>query len=197
MVNAWKVMYRLGFRPWEQVSEPGAAQIARLLAREDLDARPFGRALDIGCGTGAHTIELAERGWDATGIDFVPQAVRQARRRAAQAGVEVRFVAGDATKMSSVVGGDYRLLIDLGCFHSLDPAGQAAYAREATEVAAPDAVYLLFAFTGETRRPLPRGVSQERVEGVFADWKLSDVEPAILPPRLKDVTAHWFRLQRR
>lgn len=197
MVNAWKVMYRLGFRPWEKIEEPGAAQIARLLAREDPAGTPFGKALDIGCGTGAHAVELAQRGWDVTGIDLVPQAIRQATRRAAEAGVPVRFVVGDVTEMASVVGDGYRLLLDVGCFHALGPAGQAAYAQQATTLATPEAVLLLLAFTGGTRRPMPRGVSRDEVEAVFADWKLLDSEPAVLPARLKGATAQWFRLQRR
>jgi cyclopropane fatty-acyl-phospholipid synthase-like methyltransferase len=197
VVNTWKALYRVGFTPWEQIDEPGTAQLARLFEREDRAAAPYGKALDIGCGRGGHAIELARRGWAVTGIDFVPRAVRQARERAAAAGVDARFVTGDVTAMAPVVGTDFRLLVDIGCFHSLDATGQAAYARQAGAVAGPEAVLLLFAFTGGTKRPMPRGIDPQRVETVFGDWKLSDSEPAVLPPRLKDASARWFRFQRK
>jgi cyclopropane fatty-acyl-phospholipid synthase-like methyltransferase len=197
MINPFKLFYRLGFTPWEQVGDSGQAQISRLLMREDLAEAPYGKALDIGCGRGGHSIELARRGWEVTGIDFVPQAVRQARQKAAAAGVDARFLQGDATTMASIVGSGYRFMLDVGCFHSINPAGRAAYAREATAVAVPDAVLLLFAITGGTRRPLPPGIDPQQIEATFSDWKLTESEPAAMPPRLKNVSARWLRFQRR
>ncbi len=61
---------------------------------EDL---PPGRALDLGCGQGRNAIWLARRGHEVTGIDLSPVAIDQARRLAADAGVEVTFEAADLT----------------------------------------------------------------------------------------------------
>jgi len=52
-------------------------------------------ALDIGCGSGRLTIELARRGAAATGIDTNERQLAAARDRAAEAGAEVTFVRGD------------------------------------------------------------------------------------------------------
>jgi cyclopropane fatty-acyl-phospholipid synthase-like methyltransferase len=196
MAFRYKVMYRLGFRPWEGIDPAGIEQIERSLAREGLGDPPYGKALDIGCGTGPHAVRLARLGWQVTGIDVVPQAVRKAREGAAAEGVEARFVAGDVTRMSSLVGDGYRLLVDIGCFTGLDDGQQAAYVREAAAVADADAVLLLFAFESGTKRPLPRGIPQERIEETFAGWKVADSEPAVLPARMGDATARWYRLQR-
>jgi cyclopropane fatty-acyl-phospholipid synthase-like methyltransferase len=192
----WKVLYRIGFTPWENIGEEATAQIDRLLAREGHSTPPHGRALDIGCGRGAHSLRLARLGWQVTGIDVVPLAVKRARRRAAEAGVIAWFVVGDVTRMSSVVGDGYRFLVDVGCFHTLSAEQQEAYVREATAVAEPGAALLLFAFAPGMRRPLPPGVSQERIEAVFGGWKLADVEDARLPPRLAAANARWYRLRR-
>jgi 2-polyprenyl-3-methyl-5-hydroxy-6-metoxy-1,4-benzoquinol methylase len=40
--------------------------------------------LDAGCGTGEHALFFAARGHQVTGIDFVGEAIRRARRKAAQ-----------------------------------------------------------------------------------------------------------------
>ena len=40
-----------------------------------------GRLLDVGCGTGARTAGLAERGWDVTGVDLSADMLRRARER--------------------------------------------------------------------------------------------------------------------
>ncbi len=56
------------------------------------------RILDIGCGTGRHAIELARRGYRVTGLDLSESQLRQARRKAAEAGVSVEFERRDATE---------------------------------------------------------------------------------------------------
>jgi len=54
-------------------------------------------ALDVGCGTGFLSLELAARGHRVTGIDFAPQMLAEAQRKAAtQEGLAVRFEEGDA-----------------------------------------------------------------------------------------------------
>src|SRR5712671_590002 len=54
-------------------------------------------ALDVGCGTGFLSLELARRGHRVTGVDFAPQMLAEARRKAAsEQSLAVRFEEGDA-----------------------------------------------------------------------------------------------------
>lgn len=65
-----------------------------------LFALPVGSTvLDVGCGTGRHAVELAKRGYRVTGVDLSPKMLEVARAKAAAAGVEVRFVEMDATRL--------------------------------------------------------------------------------------------------
>lgn len=52
--------------------------------------------LDVGCGTGILSLELAARGHRVTGIDFAPAMLALARQKAAQAHADIRFEEGDA-----------------------------------------------------------------------------------------------------
>jgi ubiquinone/menaquinone biosynthesis C-methylase UbiE len=53
-------------------------------------------ALDAGCGTGFLSFELAARGHRVTGVDFAPAMLAEARRKAAECTVSVRFEEADA-----------------------------------------------------------------------------------------------------
>ena len=63
------------------------------------DGRGALDVLDVGCGTGFLSLELAGRGHRVTGIDFAPQMLAEARRKAAAQGLAVRFEAGDAEQL--------------------------------------------------------------------------------------------------
>ncbi|HEX6987790.1 MAG TPA: class I SAM-dependent methyltransferase, partial [Planctomycetaceae bacterium] len=54
------------------------------------------RVLDVACGTGNATIPAAEAGAEAVGLDLTPELLEDARRRAAEAGVAVEWLEGDA-----------------------------------------------------------------------------------------------------
>ena len=56
-------------------------------------------ALDAGCGTGFLSFELTGRGHRVTGVDFAPAMITEARRKAAERGVSVRFEQADAEQL--------------------------------------------------------------------------------------------------
>lgn len=63
---------------------------------EELKLQPGQSILDVGCGTGRHSLELARRGYQCTGIDQSPDMLRVAREKAAAEGLEISFVQGSA-----------------------------------------------------------------------------------------------------
>jgi|SRR5580704_13545172 ubiquinone/menaquinone biosynthesis C-methylase UbiE len=56
-------------------------------------------ALDVGCGTGFLSLELAARGHHVTGIDFAPQMLALAKEKAASADATIRFEEADAENL--------------------------------------------------------------------------------------------------
>jgi 2-polyprenyl-3-methyl-5-hydroxy-6-metoxy-1,4-benzoquinol methylase len=57
------------------------------------------KIIDIGCGTGRHSIELAKRGYTVTGIDLSETLLVRAREKANEANVKVDFQNHDARNL--------------------------------------------------------------------------------------------------
>jgi len=190
----FRAAYLFGFKPWDSgVPPPELVSVVEGPGRLEPS-----KALDLGCGTGTNCIYMAQHGWDATGVDFVPRAIEQARRKAAAAGVSPRFVVGDVTRLAEVgVGEGYALLLDLGCFHSIADARRDAYVEGATEVARQGSTMLLFGMVrrGDPGRVGPRGMARGEVAQRFASgWEIVSEEAG--RPMFGNDTA-WYRLRRR
>jgi SAM-dependent methyltransferase len=182
MSLAYRLLYGVGFTPWEQLATLPAVneEITRLFAREEQGHRPpYGPALDLGCGSGIWAVKLAQRGWRVTGVDFVSKALRRASRRARQSRVEIRFIQGDVTKLRATgVGTGFPFLLDFGVFHDeLTDRQRAAMGREVTAVAAPGATLLMMAWARGRRGPLPRGASRDDIEAAYPEWTVVDEQP--------------------
>ena len=190
-------MYRLGIAPWERYGNAAAASIARLLDREEHERpRPLGRALDLGCGRGQYTPELARRGWQAVGIDNVPVAIEAAKRKGTKG---VTYVVGDVTDLSAANLGTFDFFLDIGCFQGLDAEDRAAEGEGVTTLASPSATVLMLAFGPTWKWLLMEGVSQEEVASAFPDWEMLAVEPADTRGRgwpMNRTRPQWYRLRR-
>ena len=147
--TAYRLMYLLGFTPWDRVHPQELIEII-----EGPEALPPGRALDLGSGKGGKSIYMASHGWKVTAIDNVPRAVAQARKRAAEANATVDFRLGDVTRLPDVgLEPGFNLVFDFGCYHGMKSAQKDAYAQGVTSLAAPGARLLMM---WPSPRPLPR-----------------------------------------
>jgi ubiquinone/menaquinone biosynthesis C-methylase UbiE len=63
---------------------------------EAVDVRAGDKILDVATGSGNTAISAARRFCEATGIDYVPELIEHARKRAEVEGLEITFGVGDA-----------------------------------------------------------------------------------------------------
>lgn len=120
-----------------------------------------GRAIDIGCGTGREVIYLAQRGFDATGLDISPTAIGMAREAARVAGVTANFIVDDVTHLSKV-SGEFDLLVDYGTLNDLNEIQRDGYMSHVIPLAADGSHFVLLCF--DNRLP------EEEVTTRFGDY---------------------------
>lgn len=109
-----------------------------------LESNPVGRGLDIGCGTGTNLVTMVRHGWDVTGVDMIPIAVLQARSKLKKASLVGRVICGDVSQPLDLRG-NYDLILDMGCYHSLSFQDREKYRQNIKRWIKPNGSYLIYA----------------------------------------------------
>jgi SAM-dependent methyltransferase len=105
--------YREAFPPEETTKRPWAdrteAEVDRALAM--LGAKGGERVLDLACGTGRHSLELARRGLEVVGLDISPDLLAIATNDAEEQGANASFVEVDLREMD--YHGEFDIVLSL------------------------------------------------------------------------------------
>lgn len=76
--------------------------------------------LDLGCGTGRHSIELAKRGYRVTGVDLSESQLGKAREKAIDSGLKIDFIRDDARYFRFEKKFDLVIMICEGAFSLME-----------------------------------------------------------------------------
>jgi cyclopropane fatty-acyl-phospholipid synthase-like methyltransferase len=184
--------------PWD-IGKPQG----RLAAAAD---QVTGSVLDAGCGAGEHALFFAARGHRVIGIDFVEEALRRARAKAAERGLTVEFLLKNATALAEW-GERFTSVIDCGLFHCFSDDDRRRYVRGLTRVVEPGGRLFLMCFSDEEPgNEGPRRVSRRELYDAFNEgWEVESIEPTRIEvnPEFTDVKFSeggpqgWFAIVRR
>lgn len=155
----WENRYLVEERPPWDTGRPSAEMIRRVT---QLKLAPC-RALEFGCGAGTNAVWLAEQGFDVTAVDISPTALKRAQERADKAGIAIRYVAADVTKLPDL-GEPFPFFFDRGCYHAVRRGNIGGFLRELKRVTAPGAIGV--ALTGNARevhKPGPPVVTEDEI----------------------------------
>jgi cyclopropane fatty-acyl-phospholipid synthase-like methyltransferase len=135
-----------------------------------------GALLDSGCGTGENTMLAAGHGAGALGVDVSPNAIAQARRKAAERGSAARFEVADVLDLGRL-GLTFDTVIDSGVFHVFDDGDRARYVTSLASVTRPGATCYLMCFSDHQPGDAgPRRVSQDELTAAFSDgWTVDSI----------------------
>lgn len=169
-----------GTPPWD-VGHPQPALLR--LAESGALREPV---LDLGCGTGEHTLMAAALGLEAAGIDASPAAVAQAQAKAGQRHLAPRFVVGSVLDLAALElaapGRQFATALDCGLFHIFDDTDRARYVENLAAAIAPGGRLYILCFTDAVPGDWgPRRIRPDEILAAFpqaAAWQVESIEPA-------------------
>ncbi len=190
--NVRNLFRRFLFHYWYFQQPPWDTGISPPELLEFIQNHRPGRAIDIGCGTGTNVITLAQAGWDVTGVDFAPRAIKLARQKAATAGVQAEFLIKDATALERIQG-PFDLAFDLGCFHGVPQKGRAKYLKQLHRILAPGGFWLMYGFLKTDLSQPGTGLAEWDIDQILTRlaliWRRDGVDQ-------RDKPSAWFLFQK-
>jgi len=128
--------------PWNSETPPDA--LVRIV--QDGKVRPC-KTIDLGCGTGTSAIYLAGLGFDVTGVDSSPTAIKIAGEQAKKQGVRCRFIVADLLGDLHEVTDTFDFAYDWEFLHHIFPEDREVYIRNVYTVLRPGATYFSVCFS--------------------------------------------------
>jgi SAM-dependent methyltransferase len=186
------LLRRFLFHYWYFGQPPWDTGVSPPELLEFLQNHEPGRAIDIGCGTGTNVVTLANAGWSVTGVDFAPRAIKLARQKAGNAGVQAEFLVKDVTTMQGIHG-PFDLAFDLGCFHGIPQKGRAKYLEQLQRILAPGGFWLMYGFLKTAPDQQGTGLAEWDIDQILTTlaliWRRDGFDKG-------DKSSAWFLFQK-
>lgn len=148
--------------PWE-TNKP-ERELIKLIKKGKIKR---GKVLDICCGSGTHSIYLAKKGFDITGIDVSSRAIKIARQRAKENRVKIKFLVGNALNLK-LKNSSFDFIFDRGCFHHMPPKYRRKYIKDIYRILKPKGKYLLMCFSDRNLWDIENVFSLKKIKAYFS-----------------------------
>ena len=105
------------------------------------------KAVDLGCGAGNHSIWLAKKGFNVTGIDISSEAIKIAKKQAEAAEADCRFLMRDLLGDMSEFNQTFDFALDWELLHHVFPDDRPKYIENVHEILKSGGTFFLLGFS--------------------------------------------------
>ncbi len=105
------------------------------------------RTIDLGCGAGNYAIYLASIGFEVTGIDISPTAIKIASENARKKGIKCNFLVADVVGDLEEVKETFDFAYDWELLHHIFPEKRKKYVENVYRILDPRGKYLSVCFS--------------------------------------------------
>lgn len=105
------------------------------------------KTIDLGCGAGNYAVYLAGQGFEVTGVDSSPTAIKIATENAEKKGVRCRFIVADLLGDLHEVKETFDFGYDWEVLHHIFPEDREKYIKNVYNVLKPGALYFSVCFS--------------------------------------------------
>lgn len=128
--------------PWNAEAPPEA--LVDLVERRDVLPCP---TIDLGCGAGNYVVYLATQGFDVTGVDISPSAIKLASENATKKGVRCHFIVADVLGDLHEIRQTFDFAYDWELLHHIFPEQRKTYIKNVHRLLNPRGKYLCVCFS--------------------------------------------------
>lgn len=128
--------------PWNIESPPQA--LVDLIKSEKI--KPC-KTIDLGCGTGHNALYLASLGFQVTGIDISPAAIKIAQEYAEKKGIPCQFLVADVTGDFHEINASFDFAYDWQLLHHIFPDKRKKYCENVRSILNPGGKFLCVGFS--------------------------------------------------
>ncbi len=191
MSTDWEGLYQKGDTGWDK-GEASPGLVDFLAARPEL---PRGTVLIPGCGRGHDVRAWAEYGFDATGFDLAPSAVRESTERIAKESLteRARVLQGNFLEDEPITQFDWLFEHTLYC--AIQPSQRDAYAAAAARWLKPGGQFFAIHYLIPDTEGPPFGCTRDEVVKRFESKfeLLGEWTPRSYPNRTNLELALWWK----
>lgn len=127
---------------WRKAAPPESTRADVAFLQRALGLEAGARVLDVPCGLGRHSLELAASGFRITGVDLSREAIEEARANAATRGLAVDWQVADMRELPWEGKFDGAFCFG-NSFGYLDPAGNREFIRAVSRALKPGARFAI------------------------------------------------------
>jgi putative methionine-R-sulfoxide reductase with GAF domain/SAM-dependent methyltransferase len=132
----------LALEMWQKAIPPELTVAESDFLERTLELRRGALVLDVPCGAGRHSLDLAQRGYRMTGVDLSPQWIAEARRRAGDLRLSIEWRQADMRDLPWE--GHFDAAFCFGnSFGYLEPPGNRAFLHAVSRALKPGAHFAM------------------------------------------------------